>query len=110
MDSVGLTYERAKDLSAYMLPQPWNININSNSIGINVSGLAYSNRFPNLEGQFDAYPELIHRLINHFRQKDVLSILFLILIIVLNLMKIMTTWLHAAWHMIVLKIRQMLFL
>ncbi len=69
LDSVGLTYERAKDLSAYMLPQPWNININSNSIGINVSGLAYSNRFPNLEGQFDAYPELIHRLINHFRQK-----------------------------------------
>ena len=36
---------------------------------MNVSGLAYSNTFHGLEGQFDAYPELIDRIINHFRNK-----------------------------------------
>lgn len=69
LNNLGLDYERTKDLSAYMLPLSWDIDIKSNSVGINVSGLAYSNRFPNLEGRFDVYPELIDRLINHFRKK-----------------------------------------
>lgn len=52
-----------------MQPEPWNISIAPNSIGINVSGLAYSNRFRTLTGQFDNYPALIDRLICHFRDK-----------------------------------------
>lgn len=64
-----LKYELTKDISSYMCPEPWDIEIQSNSIGINVSGLAYSNTFKGLEGQFDAYPELINKLITHFREK-----------------------------------------
>lgn len=66
---MGIKYEMTKDLSAYMQPESWNIDIKPNSVGINVSGLAYSNGFRTLAGQFDAYPELIDRLIRHFRDK-----------------------------------------
>lgn len=64
---LGIKFEKTKDLSAFMKPQPWDIEIKENAIGINVSGLAYSNSFVGLENQFDAYPELIDRLINKFR-------------------------------------------
>lgn len=67
LDKMGINYELTKDLSAYMIPEPWDIDINLNSVGINVSGLAYSNKFLDLEGQFDAYPDLIDKLICHFR-------------------------------------------
>lgn len=69
LKKMGISYELTKDLSAYMQPEPWDIDIKPNSIGINVSGLAYSNRFRTLAGQFDVYPELIDRLICHFRDK-----------------------------------------
>lgn len=65
----GVKYEITKDLSAYMKPEPWDIDIQPNSVGINVSGLAYSNQFLDLAGQFSAYPKLINRLIAHFRDK-----------------------------------------
>lgn len=69
LKKMGIKYEITKDLSAYMRPEPWEIDVKSNSVGINVSGLAYSNGFRTLAGQFDAYPELIERLICHFRDK-----------------------------------------
>lgn len=69
LDSLSLNYELTKDLSAFMQPEPWNINVKPNSIGINVSGLCYSNRFVSLSNQFAAYPELINRLIVHFQAK-----------------------------------------
>lgn len=66
---LGLKYTQTKDISSYMQPEPWNIEIKNNSIGLNVSGLAYCNTFNGLEGQFDVYPELIDRIINHYRDK-----------------------------------------
>lgn len=69
LKDLGIPYERTKDLSAFMKPEPWDIDIKDDAIGINVSGLAYSNKFRSLSGQFDAYPELIDRLICHFRDK-----------------------------------------
>lgn len=69
LDSLGIKYELTNDLSAFMQPEPWNIDIKPYSIGINVSGLAYSNKFLDLAGQFEAYPELMDRLICHFRDK-----------------------------------------
>jgi hypothetical protein len=69
LDKIGIKYEQEKDLSAYMLPEKWDIKIEQPAIGINVSGLAYSNAFPNLEGQFDSYPALIDSLISYFREK-----------------------------------------
>ena len=64
-----IKYYQTKDLSAYMAPEKWNIVIPPNSIGINVSGLCYSNSFLALSGQFDAYPLLIHQLICHYQEK-----------------------------------------
>ena len=52
-----------------MIPEPWGVEIKEKAVGLNVSGLAYSNTFNGLEGEFDAYPELIERIINHFRAK-----------------------------------------
>lgn len=69
LNKLGLKYTQKRDLSSYMVPESWNIEIKKNTIGLNVSGLAYSNTFSGLEGQFDVYPELIERIINHFRTK-----------------------------------------
>lgn len=69
LKDMEVEYELTKDLSAYMKPQQWDIDIDENSIGINVSGLAYSNSFRTLSGQFEQYPLLINKLIYHFQNK-----------------------------------------
>ena len=68
-NKLGLKYTLTPDLSSFMAPEPWDIEIKPNAVGLNVSGLAYSNTFHGLKEQFDAYPELIDRIINHFREK-----------------------------------------
>lgn len=65
----SLSYEEANDLSYYMEPEPFSIDIQSPCVGINVSGLAYSNQFGNLVGQFDAYPKLMTGLVKLFQSK-----------------------------------------
>ena len=67
LDKMGLKYFMAKDLSVYMKPEPWNIRIKPNSIGLNISGLAYDNKFYGLANQFDNYPELIRKIIKCFQ-------------------------------------------
>lgn len=69
LDEYGIKYEKTKDLSFYMKPQPWNVDIKENAVGINVSGLAYSNHFRTLAGKFDQYPNLIDKLITYYRDK-----------------------------------------
>lgn len=69
LDAAGIKYTLTKDISAFMKPQPWDIDIKDNAVGLNVSGLAYHNNFKDLAGQFDTYPELIDRIISHFQQK-----------------------------------------
>lgn len=69
LQALGVTYKMTKDLSAFMQPEPWNISIKSGSIGINISGLCYSNGYRTLTGQFDNYPELIDEIICHFQKK-----------------------------------------
>ena len=71
LDKLGVKYELTQDLSAFMQPEPWDIDIKPNSVGINVSGLCYSNTFRALSGQFDEYPNLINQLISHFQKKEV---------------------------------------
>ena len=69
LKSNGLSYEKMKDLSCYMQPASFPIEIKKPCVGINVSGLAYSNKFGNLVGQFDAYSKLMTELVNLFRSK-----------------------------------------
>ena len=71
LDKLNLAYERSRDLSCYMKPEPVNIDIEENAIGINVSGLAYFNRFTGLEGQFDNYPKLLSIIIGKFQKMKV---------------------------------------
>ena len=71
LNKMGVNYELTKDLSAYMQPEPWDIDIKSHSVGINVSGLCYSNSFRALAGQFEFYPLLIDKIIKHFQEKNV---------------------------------------
>lgn len=40
-------------------------------VGVNVSGLCYSNTFRALSGQFDEYPNLVNCIIEHFQKKGV---------------------------------------
>jgi len=63
LDEMNVRFERTKDLSAFMMPEPWNIDIMDNAVGINVSGLAYDNRFRGLTGQFDQYPYIVMKII-----------------------------------------------
>lgn len=65
-----IPYERTKDLSAYMQPEEWDIKIEDKSVGLNISGLAYYNRFKGLEHQFDTYPKLVLKIIEYFNAKD----------------------------------------
>jgi len=69
LNKMKINYELTKDLSFFMQPEPFKINIEPNSIGINVSGLAYSNKFQTLSNQFTYYPLLISSLIYHFQRK-----------------------------------------
>lgn len=69
LKEMGVQYEITKDLSFYMKPEPWDINILPNSIGLNISGLCYSNSFRDLSGQFDAYPSLIDSIIKMFQDR-----------------------------------------
>lgn len=64
-----ISFANTNDLSYYMKPMPFNIDINHPAVGINLSGLAYSNNYGNLVGQFDNYSSLIEDLINNFRDK-----------------------------------------
>lgn len=71
LKQMGLKYEITKDLSAYMKPQPFDIDILPNAVGINVSGLTYSNTFRTLSGQFSTYPYLIKAIIKYFQSQNV---------------------------------------
>jgi len=66
-----IPYENTNDLSFYMKPIPFSIEIKHPAVGVNLSGLAYSNKFGNLDGQFNSYPLLIESLIKNFRQKGI---------------------------------------
>ena len=69
LEKNDLTYIEENDLSNYMRPIPFPIDIQKPCIGINVSGLAYSNKFGNLIGQFDSYPMLMTELVKRFQSK-----------------------------------------
>lgn len=71
LDGMGLKYEITKDLSAYMKPQSFDIDIKPNAVGLNVSGLTYSNTFRTLSGQFASYPYLMKAIIRYFQSQNV---------------------------------------
>lgn len=71
LNRLHVSYERTRDLSYFMKPLRVNIETEKNAVGLNVSGLAYYNRFSGLEGQFDNYPKLLDEIINRFQSVGV---------------------------------------
>lgn len=71
LKSMNVTFELTNDLSYYMYPQKTDIEIKPNAVGINVSGLCFSNRFSGLAGCFNNYPQLIMYIIKNFQEKNV---------------------------------------
>ncbi len=72
LDKLKLNYELCDDLSYYMQPDNVdNLDILPNSVGLNVSGLAYSNQFRALSNKFDNYPLLIEKIISRFQEKNI---------------------------------------
>ena len=68
LKEMGVQYELTNDLSFYMKPEPWDIEIDTkNAVGINVSGLAYDNNFHTLAGQFPYYQELMEKIVMLFQ-------------------------------------------
>lgn len=68
LQKMGVQYEQTKDLSYYMKPQPWDLDIQPGAVGINVSGLTYYNNFRTLANQFGCYHELVKQLVTRFQQ------------------------------------------
>lgn len=71
LECIGAKYEKTNDLSYYMKPEPWDIDIDTkNAVGVNVSGLAWDNNFHTLAGQFENYPQLIEGIVKMFQKKN----------------------------------------
>jgi len=71
LKETGVSFELTKDLSYYMEPEEFNIEILPHAVGLNVSGLCYSNRFRDLTGFFIYYPQLIMRILKYFQKENV---------------------------------------
>lgn len=71
LDGMGVEYELTNDLSFYMKPETWDISIDTdNAVGVNVSGLAWDNKFHTLAGQFDNYQLLMKSVVKLFQKKQ----------------------------------------
>jgi polysaccharide pyruvyl transferase WcaK-like protein len=71
LNQFGISFELTNDLSYYMKPEKIDIEILPNAVGLNVSGLCYSNKFRDLSGRFEIYPQLIYSIIKYFQDKNV---------------------------------------
>lgn len=68
IDKLGVDKHLTIDMAVYMTPKSTPDVIKPNTIGINVSGLMYLNRYKSLEGKYDNYSvflkQLVTRLLN----------------------------------------------
>lgn len=71
LEKNHLLYTKTNDLSFFMRPLPFPIDIEKPCVGINVSGLTYSNKFGNLVGEFDCYPKLMTEIVRFFQSKGI---------------------------------------
>lgn len=67
LNKMGVKYELTNDLSYFMKPEPFDIKISKGAVGLNISGLAYSNHFRTLAGQFENYQYLCKQIVGYFQ-------------------------------------------
>lgn len=70
LQANDVSYDLENDLSYYMFPQKFDIEIKANSVGINISGLTYFNNFQKLKGEFTHYKSLIINIVELFQMKQ----------------------------------------
>lgn len=63
IDKIGIDKHLAIDMAVYMNPSKTEDEIKPNTIGINVSGLMYLNRYKSLEGKYENYPSFLKKLV-----------------------------------------------
>jgi colanic acid/amylovoran biosynthesis protein len=69
LDKIDVQKELAIDMAVYVTPQNPGIEVKSNTVGINVSGLMYLKGYKTLEGKYDNYPVFLKKLINTILQE-----------------------------------------
>ena len=67
LKKMGVKYELTNDLSYFMQSEPFDIDIKEGAVGLNVSGLTYSNHFRTMAGQFDNYHYLCKKIVRYFQ-------------------------------------------
>lgn len=67
LDAIHVKFKLTRDLSYYMEPCPWDLDVMPDAIGVNVSGLCYFNGFHSLRGQFEFYPQLMASIVSSFQ-------------------------------------------
>ena len=71
LEDLKVDYILSHDVSFFMQAEKLDLNIPSNAIGINISGLLYYNIFRGLSGRFPYYKELLIQLIEQFQRLNV---------------------------------------
>lgn len=64
IDSLNVKKELSIDMAVYVNKVSVGMQVQNNTIGINVNGLMYLNNYENLKGQYESYPTLISDLID----------------------------------------------
>lgn len=63
LDKIGIKKELSIDMAVYMNPKEIPVEVKPNTVGINVSGLMYLNRYKSLDGKYNNYPVFLKQLV-----------------------------------------------
>ena len=71
LEDWKIKHKISKDLSFFMKPQQLSdMEFAEASVGINISGLMFYNRYGSLKGEFDLYPQLLQIIITYFQENN----------------------------------------
>jgi polysaccharide pyruvyl transferase WcaK-like protein len=69
LNKMDIQKDLTIDMAVYMAPQKPDIEIQPNTVGINVSGLMYLKGYKTLEGKYENYPVFLKKLVNNILQE-----------------------------------------
>lgn len=69
LQGINVDYELAIDMAVYMAPKEIDIDIKDNTIGVNINGLMFFNRYGSMEGKYDHYEKFLVKLIKEISNR-----------------------------------------
>ncbi len=70
LNSIGVPYELAIDMAVFMAPQEIDsIKIQDKTVGLNINGLMFFNRYGSMKGEYDSYKEFIRKLVTRLKKE-----------------------------------------